>query len=93
MLFGTACSVKLNVGTDEAEINLSIKKPFKNAEGSYDVDIIPVQFKGYLSEIVRELAFTKKLSKGSKLMIKGRLEFNSTLNVIAERIQFLEGGE
>ena len=66
-------------------ITLAVSRSYKNANGEYDTDFIPViLFKG-IAENTK--AYCKK---GDMVGVRGRIECeNSKINLIAEKISFL----
>ena len=66
-------------------INLSIPRSFKNAEGEYETDIIPVMLWETVAQNTCEYC-----QKGDLVGVKGRIQSNNDkINVIAEKITFL----
>ena len=69
-----------------SEITLAIPRNFKNSEGEYDKDIIPVTLWGGIAENT-----CKYCKEGDLVAVKGRLQRleGNTLQVVAEKINFL----
>lgn len=66
-------------------ITLAVSRSYKNANGEYDTDLIPVTlFKG-IAENTK--AYCKK---GDMVGVRGRIECeNGKINLIAEKVSFL----
>lgn len=76
---------ELENGMRTSYITLAVSRSYKNVNGEYDTDLIPVTlFKG-IAENTKEYC-----KKGDLLGIKGKIECeNGKINLIAERISFL----
>ena len=76
---------KLQDGTSFCQIDLVVQRPYKNEEGVYLDDIIPIMLYGYLCDNV-----AKYCDKGELTGIKARIEMEDN-NIIlkAEKITFL----
>lgn len=70
-------------------IKLAVPRSFKNVEGIYETDFIPVRlFKGIAENTV------EYCRKGDLVGVKGRLQSNNNkLEVIAEKVTFLSKKE
>ena len=82
-------------------VTLAVPRSYKNAEGSYDTDFIPVKLLGGIAQSTVEYC-----RKGDLIGVKGRIECKSEddgdghytrkMTVVAERVTFLsanKGGE
>lgn len=68
-----------------ARITLAIPRSYKNSEGVYDTDFIPVQLWNGVAENT-----CKYCKKGDIVGVKGRLEFkDNQIIVVAEKLSFL----
>lgn len=66
-------------------LKLSVPRSFKNEEGEYENDVIPVKLLNSIAETTIE--YTKQ---GDLIGVKGRLEMtDSGLQVIADKVTFL----
>ena len=66
-------------------IVIAVPRSFKNAEGEYETDFIPIKLFGSIAENTFEYC-----KKGDLVGIKGRVEANNNgINIIAEKITFL----
>lgn len=67
-------------------ITLAITRSYKNINGEYDIDFIPVKLFGSIAENT-----TKYCKKGDLVGVKGRIEIlaKEGLIIIAEKISFL----
>lgn len=76
---------KLQDGTSFCKIDLVVQRPYKNEEGVYLSDIIPVMLYSHLCDNV-----TKYCHKGDLTSIKGRIEIeNNDIVLKAEKVTFL----
>lgn len=74
----------------ECNITLAVPRNYKNVEGIYETDFIPVR----LFEVVAENT-TVYCKKGDMIGIKGRIqikqeESKNTIEIIAEKVAFLQ---
>ena len=70
---------------EKNKIIISVPRAFKNSDGEYDVDFIPVQLFKPLNESVKEY-----LTTGDLVGVKGRLQvIDKELLVVAEKLTFL----
>ena len=76
--------MKEEQGKNYAIITLAIPRSFKNNEGNYDTDFIPVLLYKEVATNVKEYCH-----KGDILGIKGRISNENNLIVIGERVTFL----
>lgn len=68
-----------------ARITLAVQRSYKNSEGVYDTDFIPIQLWNGIAENTCEYC-----KKGDIVGVKGRLEFkNNQIIVVAEKLTFL----
>lgn len=65
-------------------IKLAVSRSFKNADGEYETDIIPVKLYDMIAKNTCEYC-----KKGDLVGIKGRLQSIDNLEVIAEKLTFL----
>lgn len=71
--------------TKNCEITLAINRAFKNEDGIYDTDFIPVTLKGNIAKNVVEYC-----KKGDIIAIKGRIaRINEPMQIIADKVSFL----
>jgi len=73
-------------GKKETNITLAIPRYWKNMNGEYETDFIPVKLFGQIAESTAEYC-----KKGDLIGIKGRLAklHDEKLKIIAERVTFL----
>lgn len=69
---------------DTVEIELAVQRAFKNDDGIYETDFIPVKLSGQIA-----LNTIEYIKKGDLVGIKGRIEMNDTLKVVCDKISFL----
>ena len=75
----------LEDGRKRSEITLAVNRQFKNAEGKYETDFVPVTLYEGIAENTAEYCH-----KGDVIGVKGRLEFKEDkLIAIAEKVTFL----
>ena len=68
-----------------AYITLAIPKPFKNSEGEYETDFIPINLH---NEVANNTS--KYCKKGDIIGVKGRIESEpNRICVVAEKVTFL----
>ena len=68
---------------------LKISRNFKNENGEYETDLVPIELMSYIGSNV--LQYCKK---GDLIGTKGRLQSNENkISVIAERITFLSNNQ
>lgn len=71
--------------TKNCEITLAINRAFKNEDGIYETDYIPVTLKGNIATNVVEYC-----KKGDIVGIKGRIaRINEPMQIIADKVTFL----
>lgn len=81
---------ELEGGKKVADITLAIQRSYKNAEGEYETDFIPVQLCGAIAE-----STSTYCKKGDIVGVKGRLETEQgedntqKVKVVAEKVTFL----
>lgn len=69
-------------------ITLAVPRSFKNAQGEYETDFIPVQL---WNDVARQTC--EYCKKGDLVGIKGRLQTNDKLFVVAEKVTFLSSNK
>lgn len=66
-------------------LTLAVSRSFKNENGIYETDFIPVRIYGTMADTTSEYTHT-----GDIVGIKGRIQRNSdTIEIIAEKVTFL----
>ena len=85
-------------GKAVATFTLAVNRPFKNREGQYEADFIPIQVWGKSAENAANY-----LAKGRQAAVSGRLQIRTyddqqgqrrwVTEVVADRVEFLEWGE
>lgn len=86
ILVGRVKEIHKNGLKDEMSLTLCIPRAYKNAEGTYDNDFIPVYIKG--ETMVENVG--DYLHKGDIVGIKGKIEADClSLKIIAEKVTFL----
>ena len=71
--------------TKNCKITIAINRAFKNEDGIYETDLIPVTLKENLAKNVVE-----NCKKGDLVGIKGRIEkIDEPMQIIADRVTFL----
>ena len=71
--------------TKNCEITIAISRAFKNEDGIYETDLIPVILKGNIAKNVVEYC-----KKGDLIAIKGRIEkIDEPMQIIADKVSFL----
>lgn len=69
----------------EVVIRISTKRPFKNADGVYEEDIIPIILRHYLIEAVNDY-----VKEGDLVGVKARVEADGeNVKIIADKLTFL----
>lgn len=69
----------------EAVLKMSVSRPFKNEDGIYENDIIPVILRNFLVEAVKE-----NCKEGDLVGIKARVEADGeNVKIIADKLTFL----
>ena len=72
-------------GKEISVITIAVSRQFKNENGEYDTDLIPVIIWGGIATNVKEYC-----RKGDLMGIRGRLQVESgNIQVIAEKVTFL----
>jgi single-strand DNA-binding protein len=81
-----------------ASFTLAVNRPFKNEQGKYDADFIPVVVWGKAAELVGN-----SCQKGHRLIVEGRIQVRSfedksgnkryVTEVIANNVEFVEKRE
>lgn len=87
----------LEGGKKVTNITLAVSRPFKNHDGLYETDFIPITLWQGLAE-----SLTQFCTKGTQIAVSGRLQMNSsyvgdkpiqTIELIAEKISFLSSSK
>jgi len=73
---------------DKKVIKISVNRAYKNENGEYETDIIPITLKGTL---LNNLVDYCKV--GDFIAIKGSIEYNFGIELIAEKLTFLSSGK
>ena len=86
MLIGRIVNeLTIDSDTKNCEITIAISRAFKNEDGIYETDYIPVILKGNIAKNVVEYC-----KKGDLVGIKGRIEkINEPMQIIADKVTFL----
>lgn len=76
----------VNIESDEeTRITLATPRSFKNSEGEYETDYIPVNIYGGIAKNVEEYC-----TKGDLVGIKGRVQAKDNgVEIVAEKVTFL----
>jgi single-strand DNA-binding protein len=76
----------VNIESDEKTIiTLAVPRSFKNSEGEYETDYIPVTLWGTIAKNTEEYC-----KKGDLVGVKGRVVGeNGTIELVAEKVTFL----
>lgn len=81
----TIKSKELSNGKKMTEVELAVQRTFKNADGVYETDIIPVVMWNLVAEKTAEF-----VGENDLVGVKGRIQSNNNkLEVIAEKVTFL----
>ena len=74
---------------EQGKIVVAIPGSYKNNEGIYDTDIVPVTIKGNIDENIREYC-----RKGDLIGINGNIAcLDNNLELVAERLSFLSSSK
>ena len=74
---------------EQGEVMVAIPRSYKNNEGIYDTDIVPVTIKGNIEENTREYC-----RKGDLIGIKGHIAcLDNNLELVAEKISGLSSSK
>ena len=76
---------KIDSDTKNCEITIAINRAFKNEDGIYETDFIPVTLKGTIATNVVEYC-----KKGDLVGVKGRLQTNTYENEDGEKKRIIE---
>lgn len=80
---------ELNSNEDHSILQLEVPRNFKNEDGLYDKDILPVKLYGNISESIKEYC-----TIGDVVGIKARLQMDKeNIELIADKVTFLSGGK
>lgn len=70
---------------DDCRIKIAVQRHYKNKDGEYDVDLIPVFIEGTLAKNLM-----KYCKEEDVIGVKGRIESDEkTIFIIAEKVTFL----
>lgn len=73
----------------DTKVTVAVPRAYKNADGVYDTDFIPVKMSGGIADSVRNYC-----RKGDLVGIKGRLEVDhGKMMLHAEKVSFLGSGK
>ena len=73
----------------DTKVTVAVPRAYKNADGVYDTDFIPVKISGGIAESISNYC-----RKGDLVGIKGRLEVDHGKTVVkAEKVSFLSSGK
>lgn len=84
---------ELDGGKKVSNITLAVQRPFKNYEGIYETDFIPITLWQGLAE-----SLSTYCVKGSQIAVSGRMQMKSsffhdkpiqTIEIIGEKVSFL----
>ena len=76
---------ELKEGMKVANITLAVGRSWKNAEGEYETDFVPIRLFNIVAENTSEYCH-----KGDILGIKGRIQVEENeIQIIAEKVTFL----
>lgn len=91
VLVGRLANIELKEETEEkaykvANITLSVPRSFKNVDGEYETDFIPLNLIGSVAENTFEYC-----KKGDVIGVKGRIQKleGEDLQLVAEKVTFL----
>lgn len=74
---------------EQGKVVVAIPRSYKNNEGIYDTDIVPVTIKGNIEENTREYC-----RKGDLIGIKGSIAcLDNNLELVAEKVSFLSSSK
>lgn len=80
---------EINKKVKGATVKLNVQRTFKNEEGVYEVDCIPVELYGGIAANTLEY-----IGEGDIVGIKGRVQMKGeSIQVIAEKVTFLSSGK
>ncbi len=80
-----ATEVKENEGENYYSITLAVSRTFKNAEGIYETDMVPITLWKGIGENTKEYCH-----KGDVIGVKGRIETkDDKIIIVAEKVTFL----
>ncbi len=71
-----------------AKIVLAVPRCFKNENGEYETDFIPCTLLGPIADNVLEYC-----KRGDLIGIKGRMQSNNGIELIAEKVTFLSSSQ
>lgn len=71
------------------KVIVAVPRSYKNAEGEYDTDYIPIKLTGGIAETTLDYC-----KKGDMIGVKGRLMMeHGDLVIMAEKVSFLSSGK
>lgn len=74
---------------EQGKVVVAIPRSYKNNEGIYDTDFVPVTIKGNIDENIREYC-----RKGDLIGINGSIAcLDNNLELVAEKISFLSSSK
>lgn len=74
--------IKIN---NDCRIKVAVQRPFKNEEGEYEVDLVPVYATDSLSKNIMEYC-----TEESVIGVKGRIKMiDGNIEIFAEKVTFL----
>lgn len=76
--------VMIDETTKVCNITLAVTRPFKNSNGEYSTDFIPISFWYGAANLAEEYCF-----KGDLIFVKGRI-YNKTQEIEGKKYSFLE---
>ncbi|NLN50793.1 MAG: single-stranded DNA-binding protein [Acholeplasmataceae bacterium] len=88
---------ELESGKKVCDINLAVQRSFKNQDGLYETDFIPITLWQGLAETLSQFC-----QKGTLIAVRGRVQVRTsfihdksipTLEIIGERITYLSAGK
>lgn len=88
VLVGRIVDIKIEEIDDDKKVaflKLAIPRPYKNSQGEYDIDVVPVILYGGIADNVANYC-----NKGDLVGAKGRVESDDeSIKIIAEKVTFL----
>lgn len=80
---------EIRINEKEMVITLAVPRSYRNDEGEYDSDIIPVKLFNGIAQ-----ATTENCKQGDVIAIRGRIETKEdNLEIVAEKLTFLSSKE
>lgn len=88
VLVGRITDIRIEEIDDDKKVaflKLSVPRPYKNSQGEYDTDVVPVIIYGGIADNVANYC-----NKGDLVGAKGRVESDDEgIKIIAEKVTFL----